>query len=231
MEADCDALRDMVNNQLIPRMIRHGFPLQGIHFEWDYSEDYTPEQQVAYEQLVLDNYEVDPSYFEEKYSMPVGERRQQSTALEPQNPKGTRKKSNRAQSKRLFRLSPSTYEGLHERYARLLGKEALQNTFSREEEIREELSRLFEGMMQTIYKVEGAQFQIEIVEKPKIQNFIKAHAEVLDASFEKVEMSDTMRKRLQRSDYIFSGIKTFHELKEAFPSLLDENGNRKPVMS
>ena len=83
-------------------------------------------------------------------------------------------------------------------------------------------------MMQTLYKVKGAQFRIEIVEKPKIQNFIKAHAEVLDDSFEKVEMSDTMRKRLQRSDYIFSGIKTFHELKEAFPSLLDENGNRKP---
>lgn len=109
-----------------------------------------------------------------------------------------------------------------------MGKEALQNTFSREEEIRQKLSRLFEGMMQTLYKVEGAQFRIEIVEKPKIQNFIKAHAEVLDDSFEKVEMSDTMRKRLQRSDYIFSGIKTFHELKEAFPSLLDENGNRKP---
>ena len=82
----------MVNNQLIPRMIRHGFPLQGIHFEWDYSEDYTPEQQVAYEQLVLDNYEVDPSYFEEKYSMPVGERRQQSIALEPTEPEGDKKK-------------------------------------------------------------------------------------------------------------------------------------------
>lgn len=39
--------------------------------------DYTPEQQVAYEQLVLNNYEVDPTYFEEKYNMPVGERRQQ----------------------------------------------------------------------------------------------------------------------------------------------------------
>ncbi len=37
-----------------------------------------------------------------------------------------------------------------------------------------------------------------------------------------------MRRRLQRSDYIFSGMKTFHELNEAFPSLLDENGNRKP---
>lgn len=41
-------------------------------------------------------------------------------------------------------------------------------------------------------------------------------------------MSDAMRRRLQRSDYIFSGFKTFHELNEAFPSLIDENGNRKP---
>ena len=37
-----------------------------------------------------------------------------------------------------------------------------------------------------------------------------------------------MRQRLQKSDWIFSGIKTFHELNEAFPSLLDENGDRKP---
>ena len=63
VEADCDMLRDIVNNQLIPRMIRHGFPLKGIRFEWDYSEDYTPEQQVAYEQLILNNYEVDPRIF------------------------------------------------------------------------------------------------------------------------------------------------------------------------
>lgn len=41
-------------------------------------------------------------------------------------------------------------------------------------------------------------------------------------------MSDLMRERLSRSNYIFSGMKTFHELNEAFPSLLDENGDRKP---
>lgn len=76
VEADCDMIRDVVNNQLIPRMIAHGFPLQGLHFDWDYSIDYTPEQQAAYEQMVLNNYEVDPKYFEEKYGLPVGERRQ-----------------------------------------------------------------------------------------------------------------------------------------------------------
>ena len=127
----------------------------------------------------------------------------------------------------MFHLGKDEYEGLHQRYASLLGKSALQATFSREEEIRKELSTLFEGMMQTLYKVEGAQFRIEILEKPKIQEFINTHASILDSTFEKVEMSDAMRRRLQRSDYIFSGMKTFHELNEAFPSLLDENGNRK----
>lgn len=82
-------------------------------------------------------------------------------------------------------------------------------------------------MMKVLYKVEGAQFRIEILKTTKIQEFIEAHAEALDSSFQKVEMSDIMRRRLERSNYIFSGIKTFHELNEAFPSLLDENGNRK----
>mgnify|MGYP001386538746 CR=1 FL=1 len=98
----------------------------------------------------------------------------------------------------------------------------------REEEIRKELSSLFDGMMQTLYSLKGTQFRIEVLAKPKVQEFIDAHAEVLDSGFRQVEMSDAMRRRLMRSDYIFSGMKTFHELHEAFPSLLDENGNRKP---
>ncbi len=68
---------------------------------------------------------------------------------------------------------------------------------------------------------------IDILASDEAQGFIETHAAVLDSSFSHVEMSDAMRRRLTRSDYIFSGMKTFHELNEAFPSLLDENGNRK----
>ena len=119
--------------------------------------------------------------------------------------------------------------GLHQRYARLLGDDpqTLSLSKEREEEIRKQLSELFDGMMHTLYSLEGSQFRIEVLAEPKIQKFIDAHAGVLDSTFKKVEMSDAMRKRLQRSDYIFSGMKTFHELNEAFPSLLDSNGNRK----
>lgn len=83
VDTDRDMLRDIINNQLLPRMVKHGFPLQGLRFDWDESVDYTPEQQRQYEELVLNNYEVDPSYFEEKYGMPVGERRNMTPALVP----------------------------------------------------------------------------------------------------------------------------------------------------
>lgn len=98
----------------------------------------------------------------------------------------------------------------------------------REEEIRRRLSSLFDGMMQTLYSLGGSEFRIGILAKPEVQEFIEVHAGVLDSGFSQVEMSEAMRRRLTRSDYIFSGMKTFHELNEAFPSLLDENGNRKP---
>ncbi|MBR4801419.1 MAG: DUF935 family protein [Bacteroidales bacterium] len=75
IEAYCDMVRDIINNQLLPKMIKHGFPVQGLTFDWDDPVDYTPEQQVAIEQMVLNNYEVDGSYFEDKYGIPAGARR------------------------------------------------------------------------------------------------------------------------------------------------------------
>lgn len=121
--------------------------------------------------------------------------------------------------------------GLHQRYETWLEGQPLPFIAGRkeiEDEIRKEMTELFCGMMKTVFSQKGAQFSIELLKTPKVQEFIGTHAHILDTSFEKVEMSDLMRKRLTRSNYIFSGMKTFHELNEAFPSLLDEKGNRKP---
>ena len=90
------------------------------------------------------------------------------------------------------------------------------------------LREKFLGMMKALYKEEGASLRIGLLEEPGVTAFIDEHAAILDGSFAQVEMSDIMRARLQESDWIFSGMKTFHELNEAFPSLLDEDGHRKP---
>lgn len=83
-------------------------------------------------------------------------------------------------------------------------------------------------MMRALYKQQGAQMDITILADDEVQQFIDTHADALNGSFSQVKMSDTMRQRLERSNWVFSGMKTFHELNESFPSLLDENGDRKP---
>ena len=92
----------------------------------------------------------------------------------------------------------------------------------------EEVSKGFKNAMKVLFNQKGSSFSIDIMTDGNVQNLIEAHTDVLNRNIERLEMSDIMRQRLTRSNYIFSGIKTFHELNEAFPSLLDENGNRKP---
>lgn len=66
----------------------------------------------------------------------------------------------------------------------------------------------------------------------EVQRFIRAHAGVLDravdSALRKEPLDAVSVQRLKESDYVFSGVKVFHELNEAFPSLLDGEGNPKP---
>lgn len=93
VESDRGMLRDVVNNQLLPRMVKHGFPLKGLRFEWDDSVDYTPEQQKAYEEMLLTHYDIDPKYFEDKYGVPCEQKQQQpiDNPNDPNNPNDPKK--------------------------------------------------------------------------------------------------------------------------------------------
>ena len=91
----------------------------------------------------------------------------------------------------------------------------------------EEVSKGFKDAMKALFHQKGSSFSIDIMADKNVQSLIEAHTSVLNRNLQRLEMSDLMRQRLTRSNYIFSGLKTFHELNEAFPSLLDENGNKK----
>lgn len=75
-------------------------------------------------------------------------------------------------------------------------------------------------------------FSPESMREPEVQEFVKKTAEVLnravDVSLEEIPLEDISVQRLKESNYVFSGIKTFHELNEAFPSLTNGEGNLKP---
>ena len=120
--------------------------------------------------------------------------------------------------------------GLHSRYRDILLSVHHTLTLDKDTEnaVKSKLTKAYNDMMSALFKQQGATLDINILASDEAQEFIETHASALDMSFKQVKMSEGMRRRLERSNYIFSGIKTFHELNEAFPSLIDENGNRKP---
>lgn len=69
--ADAARIKYLVNGKLIPLMLRHGFPLQGVTFDWDESAGYTPVEQRENERLILQEFDVDPQYFIDKYKIPI----------------------------------------------------------------------------------------------------------------------------------------------------------------
>jgi phage gp29-like protein len=72
VERDADMVRDIVNGRLLPLMEKHGFKVSGVTFNWANDTQYTPEQQLQMEQMLLNaGYEIDPKYFSDKYGVPV----------------------------------------------------------------------------------------------------------------------------------------------------------------
>lgn len=84
IDADADFVRDTVNDKLIPLMESHGFPVANCRFEWDENIDYTPEQQLAIENMLLGYFEIDDTlakFFAEKYNIPVSKAKQLTPSL------------------------------------------------------------------------------------------------------------------------------------------------------
>lgn len=76
------------------------------------------------------------------------------------------------------------------------------------------------------------EFTPEMLNTEEVQDFIRTHARVLDDAVDftvrQCPMDDISVQRLKENNFVFSGYKTFHELNETFPSLLDADGSRKP---
>ena len=73
--ADAKLIKYIVNDRLIPKMIKHGFDLKGRTFDWDDAATYSPAEQREIERVILQYYHVDPKYFQDKYKITItGER-------------------------------------------------------------------------------------------------------------------------------------------------------------
>ncbi len=71
VNSDADMLRNVVNDQLLPICAMHGVAPDGLRFEWDKPLGYLASEQIQLEQMLLNRYTIDPTYFVEKYNIPI----------------------------------------------------------------------------------------------------------------------------------------------------------------
>lgn len=102
-----------------------------------------------------------------------------------------------------------------------------------DEEAKSLLKRIhaaFPLLMAWLYKQKD--FTYKNLTDKEVQQFIGKVSDyfnhAVDTSIQEVPLAEVSIQRLKESNYVFSGIKVFHELNEAFPSLLDENNGIKP---
>lgn len=79
VEADRSMLGYNINDHLLPFMERHGFPVNGLRFEWDDAASFSPSEQREMERVLLQYYEIDPQYFIDKYNVGITGVRQANT--------------------------------------------------------------------------------------------------------------------------------------------------------
>ena len=94
----------------------------------------------------------------------------------------------------------------------------------------EKIQAAFPLLMAWLYR--NKDFTYESMTDEEVQSFVRKVSDyfdhAVDTSIRQVPMAEVSVQRLKESNYVFSGIKVFHELNEAFPSMLDDNNELRP---
>lgn len=78
-EADATMAGYVINGRLLPLMVSHGFPVDGLRFVWNNAASYTPAEQREIERLLLEYYEIPAEYFTDKYGVAIDKPRESKT--------------------------------------------------------------------------------------------------------------------------------------------------------
>ncbi len=90
------------------------------------------------------------------------------------------------------------------------------------------IHKAFNSLMKEVFKSKGKTLDVEILREPGTRSFIDAHTKALNVGLEQAPLSESMRTNMERYNTVFSGMKAFHEMNQAFPSMFDPGGNKKP---
>lgn len=208
LESDADFIRDLINNELFPRLILHGWPLQNCRFDWDEKIIYTPEQQTERDRLVLQYYQLDPKYFIDQ-GYPI---------LAPRN------NENLSHTDDFFRLSPAQTglallkkKTLDSLYCPLCGEVTLASDLP--EGLPEHLDKLKKNTQKLIEQIYRRKINPNDVHTPSVAitatSFVDAvdkHLADLKLSYDITTDDYKFYQTIQENCYRFSAAKNYQEI-------------------
>ncbi|MBQ4278346.1 MAG: DUF935 family protein [Rikenellaceae bacterium] len=210
IESRAEHVRDMVNNKLIPRLQKLGFPFTDNDvFEWEHVEERTAEEQLLIEQMILNRYTVDPKYFVDKYNIPItGE------VTQPLLPTAT-----------AMSVVEKKKPALSDRVTALYGADPMQATAeggTPDPDLDKLLRRLRRGANTDFdpgtFELNASQLQAAVAEGTG-----------LDWSSVTLGTPDyDLLDHLEGNVYQFAAVKNYQQMRELTDALTDEAGNPRP---
>lgn len=205
-QADSKQFKNIVNGDLIPRMIQFGYPLKGCSFDWDKSVKLTVSEVVDYSVKLSDKYDVPAEYITEKTGIPVTPKKQTIEA-----PVVAVKKKSLAASIHAFYDQPCC---------------------THSSPAAEKKDAKFESIVLDVAKKLWEGKQTGVVDMAMLRHTATQLREAITTGYGKTpddkdfDVRDfEMLKHLQKNVYIFSGYKTYQQLREITDLLRDNQGN------
>lgn len=215
--ADMEDLRDIVNDQLFPFLNKHGFGLENYIFDWDESYEYTFEDMLSIEEMILANFEVDPKYFIDKHNIPILRPKNQSV-IQPDTTTTQKKKLSLNSNLELITLLDSAYKPCQD----CGGSDLIILSASSDLDIEAE------RIAQMIFNGEASDLTFDEELSGRIAERLReAMIYGFESDFPSIDFNTqdyNMLSNIESNCYQFSVAKNYNELKQA--TLLLKDGDR-----
>lgn len=197
-ESDMTFIQNIVNEQLIPRMISFGYPLEGLTFTYNYvrnrkiseNQKTIPSDMLR---VILEHYELPDDFWEKNFGLQVQKKQKQVENL-------------------------NNYQNLYSVEQEVANLYGIVNNFDDElRKLFKKFEAIYEKLTTKIYT--GAKIIWD-------KNIAKLTANYLAKSLE-ISDDLEKKKALRYNVFYFSGAKTYHQLKDINTKLLDEKGELK----
>jgi SPP1 gp7 family putative phage head morphogenesis protein len=229
--ADKVFIKYLNNEELIPRLIKRGYPLEGYTYDLDDTKDMSPTEQIAIDTVLLQHYNIAPKYIAEKYDIPVEMLQGKSGGNVQDILTETSKKKVSAKG---ISVVIGEYSGA---IINRVNKVYFGNSCCEKHDLKGHISAttpsysLIEKVIKGVFsgQFKGTNLHEGLFDW-QVKSIFKALKEGSDNTINEIYYQDSDPEVVQfmkENIFVFSAFKSYQELKAMSELLIDESGNLK----